>query len=261
MALKLVVAKKEDIPEGMEKLYKEDGGKWVLDVDDAVSKDRLTEFRDNNIKLMKEMEKLKADLDKFKGVDLDEYQKAMAALQKLEEQQMINDGKIDELVDKRVERMRADFEGRTNALLKQNEQLATQNATILSDLSNTLIDSKIQAAVLEVGVPRPGAMEDIKNRGHRIFKLVEGKPVPMDAQGNTIFGKDGKAPMTFEEWAQTLFENANYLFEGAAGGGGQGAGRGGGGNQGASKVIASGDPVNFGKHLADIASGKVRVAR
>ena len=47
-------------------LYAERDGTWVLDVDGAVEKAKLDEFRSNNVALMKERDELK---QRFEGIE------------------------------------------------------------------------------------------------------------------------------------------------------------------------------------------------
>ena len=59
MALKFKFKTKEEIPAEHLPLYAEREGAWVLDVDGAVEKTKLDEFRNNNVELAKERDELK----------------------------------------------------------------------------------------------------------------------------------------------------------------------------------------------------------
>jgi len=256
--LKLVVDSADQIPEGFASAYEEKNGKLCLKLDDdVVPKTQLGEFRDNNIQLMKVKEELEKKLKQFDGVDLTEYKQAMKLKQEAADKKLLEAGEVDKLVNTRVERMKQDFEGQTKALQAKVEELDTERNSLSAQLSTVLIDSQIQQAINEVGKPRQGAMEDIMNRGRSLFKLMDGKPTPIGPDGNPIFGKDGKAPMTFVEWANGLQETAGFLFETASGGGSPGNRS--GGTQQPSKRIAPNDPVAFGNNLEAIASGKATV--
>ena len=54
MALKFKFKTKEEIPTEHLSLYAEREGAWVLDVDGAVEKTKLDEFRNTNVSLLKE---------------------------------------------------------------------------------------------------------------------------------------------------------------------------------------------------------------
>ena len=51
MALKFKAKSKDEITADLQSLYVERDGSWVLDVDGAVDKSRVDEFRANNITL------------------------------------------------------------------------------------------------------------------------------------------------------------------------------------------------------------------
>ena len=53
-------------------LYAEREGAWVLDVDGAVEKSKLDEFRNTNVSLIKERDDLKK---RYEGIDPDEVRK------------------------------------------------------------------------------------------------------------------------------------------------------------------------------------------
>ena len=75
MALKFKFKTKDEIPAEHLPLYAERDGGWVLDVDGAVEKTRLDEFRTTNVSLIKERDDLKK---RFDGIDPDEGRRLMA---------------------------------------------------------------------------------------------------------------------------------------------------------------------------------------
>ena len=68
MALKFKFKTKEEIPAEHLPLYAEREGAWVLDVDGAVEKTKLDEFRNNNVELAKERDELKK---RYEDIDPD----------------------------------------------------------------------------------------------------------------------------------------------------------------------------------------------
>lgn len=230
MPLKLAIAKLEDVDEAIRSLYKMGGdGKYHLETEeDEAGKAKIKEFRDNNVKLLKEKEDLE---NKLKAIgDPAEIEKMKKKIQAIDDKQMIEAGKIDELVAQKVERMRADFENQLAAMKTALEGKDADLGKMNSRLSEVLIDSEITRAVNAVGGVRKEALQDLISRGKRVWKLEEGKPVPKEGD-KTLYGKDGKSILTFDEWAQIQFETAPFLFEasagsGAAGAGGAGAGKG-----------------------------------
>lgn len=212
MGLKHTIQKLEDVPENVRTLYKQDGDKYVLDVEGVVPKERLDEFRTNNIELQKQLDKLK-DVDPVKYAELIKIQR------EIEEGKLIKEGKLEEVVNSRVSEMKRTFEGEKTTL---TTQLQTANA----QLSTLLIDNAVKTAAVKNGVI-PTAIDDVVLRARGTYVVENGTPVPKDASGNVVYGKDGNKPMGVEEWVTNLRKNAPHLFVGS-----QGSGAGGGNNTG-----------------------------
>lgn len=74
-------------------------GSHVLDVEGAVEKTRVDEFRNNNVTLKKQLDEL---LKKYEGVDPDEARKLFEQKQKLEEGQLLKEADVEKIVLTRV---------------------------------------------------------------------------------------------------------------------------------------------------------------
>ena len=232
MALKAQVKSIDDVPEQYRDLYTKVGDVFVLDVDDAEYKSSISEFRDNNIALQRKLEaaggneaeikKLQEALKTFEGLDPEAAREAVNKIRDLEEKNLIDAGKIDEVVNQRTERMRADFDGKTSAMQQSLEELKAQRDKLNSRLTEVVIDNELQKAVTGVAAVRQGAMTDVLSRGRHIWSLDEnGEPVPMQGK-EIIYSKDGKQKISMTEWAQSLLMDAPYLFESNSGGGANG---------------------------------------
>jgi hypothetical protein len=223
--LKKVLETLEGLTEEVKGLYKKEAdGKFHLQLEagDDDTKRKLDEFRENNIRLQKERDEL---LKKFAGIDLEEIAGLKKRLQEIDDKKMLDSGKIDELVAQRVERIKSEYENQVKKMKEALDEKDKALGTTTQKLSTVLIDSEITRAVNSVGVIRKEAMRDILARGREIWRLDEnGKPIPKEGD-HLLYGKDGKASLTFDEWAKTLLESAPFLFEGSAGGG-AGGGRG-----------------------------------
>lgn len=210
MPMKFKIAKLEEVPEAVRSLYRQEGDVFVLDVDGVVPKERLDEFRTNNIELSKQLEKLK-DIDPAK------YRELIELDRRVKEKQLIEAGKVEEVVTMRVEQMRTDFETEkadlTGKLAKANKTLETLM------IDNVARDKAIKAGVM------PTAVDDVVLRAKLVYTYENGAAVPKDSEGKVIYGKDGKTAMTMEEWVVGLRKTAPHLFHGSSG---TGAGGGGG---------------------------------
>lgn len=229
MPLKLKYDKKEDIPKGLEDAYTEKEGIWVLDVDGMVPsaeltdlKTKISEFRDNNVSLQTKI----SDLEKRKFLTDEEktlFEELKAQKDKLDEKVLLDEGKIEELLQKRTETMRKDHESMVEALNKKLTASETIATKFRDKLNGTLVESSITKAISDVGIPVKGALADILSRARSTFIVSdELKLEAKRADGSIIFGGDGTTPLGVEEFAKNLVKDAPFLFESSTGAGGGG---------------------------------------
>lgn len=196
--LKYKISKIEDVAEQFRGLYTQgQDGAFYLAVDGAVGKDKLDEFRNNNIDLMKQLEA-------FKGVDPSKIHDLLETERKVAEKKLIDAGDIDGLVNSRVNTMRTEYEGKLSTLTKQYEVANRQLETLL-------VDNEVRAWAAKVGVA-PTAVDDVLLRAKTVFRVEDGKPVAKDAQGNVIYGRDGVNTLSVGDWIGGLKDNAPHLF-------------------------------------------------
>lgn len=231
--LKRVVDNLEGIPEALHGLYKKEAdGKYHLQVEeDPDAKAKLDEFRQNNIKLQKDMKALQ---DQLAGIDLDEYKELKKNSQALKDKQLMDAGKIDEVLAQRTERMRSDFEAQVKALKDSVDGLTKERDTLAGRYATEMIEGRVMRAITSLAVPRKEAVADILNRARGTFTLENGELVPK-AAGKLLYGKDGKSLLTIDEYAENLVKDGPHLFEKTSGGGAQGN-DGKGGGRGTGKI-------------------------
>jgi len=231
MALKLVLDSLDDLTDEEKKLYVEKDKKFYLDIEGEApsaeelkkEKEKLKEFRDNNIKLTKEIEELKANAEKFKDIDPKKYKELIKKLQDIDEQKLIEKGKIDELFAQKTERLRADKDAQILALEEAKTKTEKDLAKVKSQLATVTIDNAIQLSISKHTKPRKDTMIHIVTFGRKIFSVdEEGKPIARDEKGEMLFSKDGSTPLSIEEWAQNLPAEAPFFFEPSEGSGAEG---------------------------------------
>ena len=216
MPLKYLIKDLMEVAEGHRPLYiKRDDGMYILDVDGAVDKNKLNEFRDTNVELMKK-------LDQFKDLDPTKYAELMETQRKVREKQLIDAGKVDEVIAERVRVMKEEHQ---KAMDKLADQLKVSNR----QLETLLIDNTVKTVAVQHGV-LPTAMDDIVLRAKTVFSIQDGQPVMKDEKGQIVYGEDGVSPMSIDSWAKKLKTAAPHLFAGFNGSGAPGA-RGGTGQQ------------------------------
>ena len=209
MALKYKFKTKEEIPAEHLPLYAEREGAWILDVDGAVEKTKLDEFRTTNVSLLKERDDLKK---RYEGIDPDAVKALVDEKRQLEEAQQLKAGEVEKVVENRIKGVKADLE-------KQITALTSERDTMTARLTSIQIDQGVLTVATKRGL-RPTAIPDITARARSIFRLVNGTPTAFEPDGKALrYGKDGLTPMTLEEWVDAQVSEAPHLFESNAGGG------------------------------------------
>jgi len=212
MALKFKTKTKDEIPADQQAFYVERDGAWVLDVDGAVDKSKLEEFRSNNIALSNQLAEQKK---RYEGIDPDEVRKLAEEKQRLEEAQQIKSGEVDKVVESRLKTAKTEWD-------KQLAAVSGERDALMSSLTAIKIDQGVITVATKKGL-RPTAIPDITARARTVFRLVDGAPRVYEADGQTVrAGKDGITPMTLDEWVELQVADAPHLFESNAGGGAAG---------------------------------------
>lgn len=261
MALKAVITPQdhEALEEGLQGLYTQDGSKFVLDI----SEDGLKEhpgvgplaraFEREKVDRKKLADTVAALQSKFDGLDPEAAREALAAMANAEDKELLDEGKVEELLAKKTARMQADFQQQLEAKEKALKEYTGQIEQLNGSLADITIYDAIKDAALTKGL-RKEALPDIRNRAAGIWTIKDGKPVATK-DGDTVFGKDGN-PLTVSEWVDSMAVESAHLFEPNRGGGAQGNETGGG--AGGIKQITK---ESAGANLAAIASGEAVIQR
>lgn len=231
MALALVVDKLEAVAEAHRALYAEKDGKFHLDVsgleDTTGLKSALQKERD----AVKEAKRLANELTtRFAGIDPDKVRGMMEKLDQDGEAQLIAAGKIDEVINKRTEKLRADLQKQLDAEAGKTKAADERS----KKFSQRVLDNHIRAASATAGLHKH-AVEDALFRARQMFALNdEGDAVQIGADGAVVLGKDGKTPFSPSEWLEGMKEIAPHWFP--AGGSGGSATGGAGGDAGGKTI-------------------------
>lgn len=239
MALKKQYANQTEIPEAVRSLYRQDGARWVLDLDgdddgdeggggDAELARKLAEFRANNRKLAGEnkaaQEQLAALQSRLSGLgdaDPDQIQQAMDLYAKLkdhEDAQLIKAGRIDDVLAKRMKGREADWQKKLADMEKAAADAKAEGSKYRDRAAQILLEQRVRRAVAEKKLGLlPTAEPDLMARVRGEFRLedLDGDPVPASDRYGSLDEFVGKLP-----------EIAPHYFV-ASGGGGTPAGKGG----------------------------------
>lgn len=228
--LKAVVETIDNVPETVRGFYKEDEGKFVLQVE-PVSGYALENVEGLKSTLSKEMTKrkqLEKDVVKFKDIDPD---RAREALAKLEELGNIDPTKeADKIVNERLEAAKKQLlEKHTKDLEARDGRIGQLTKTVES----LLIDQAATAALAEA----KGSVELLLPhvQRHTRVREVDGKysVEVVDKDGNARIGNSKGDPMTISDLVQEMRKSEAFgrAFEGSGqSGGGKPPGNGGGGS-------------------------------
>lgn len=218
--LKYITTDIESLDEAQQALYESDGnGQYILQVEGAVPKAQLDEFRANNLKL-------KTALEKFNGLDPDKAAEIAAAYQGVTDGTYVENAKktdVDAIVEKRIAEMQRQHETELTSATETAAKLKTELETV-----------KVNQALLTAGATaglRKGAEADLLSRGREVFSVDnDGNLVARDEKGEMRYGAAGQ-PLTPSEFIKDLASKAEHLFDANAGGGAiGGAGSGGSGS-------------------------------
>ena len=258
--MKKFVTSLAGVPEGLHDEYEETDGGFVLKLEDDEFKDKLNEFRTNNRKLFGEVKALQESQEKFKDIDPERYQKAMQALEKIEDEQdreLMEAGDVEALVKRRTGTMKHDYEKQVQAKEKALQTQQGELEKLRGNLHHLTVTQKLGSTVEQLGFRlKPNASTFLNDRARDTWTINdEGHPVPMRGK-DVIYGATGDV-MSMEEWVAKQVEDAPFLFETGGGGGG------GGNDQRLTslrkKTVDGSDPMAVGDNLEDIASGKLEV--
>jgi hypothetical protein len=158
---------------------------------------------------------------RYEGIDPEAVRAMTKRFADDEEGKLIAAGKIDDVLNKRTERMKAEYA----KAVKAEQDARTRAEGKASKLASRTLAGSIRDAAIKAGA-LPEAMEDIVLRSAPIWRLNDdAEPVAMNGE-EVILSKDGKTPLTVQEWADSLRETAPHLWPRAQGTNAPGSGPG-----------------------------------
>lgn len=231
MKLKLSYNSQEDIPNGYEALYTEKDGKWVLTgIEGMKTQEDITRLSESLRKEREDHKKVKDVLAKLGGPDLD----ADALVEKLDEYEelklrvesgeggKIDDKKVEELVEQRVQRRLAPVERERDRLKTRNTELENENGALKGTITRGTVESELRRHATE-GKVVTSALDDILDIGANIFEVAE---------DGTVVTKQGlrnvAAGLTPDVWLSDMKEKRPHWWPASQGGGAGGSGGGNG---------------------------------
>jgi DNA repair ATPase RecN len=234
MTLKFEVDTIEGLDELIAAEYSKDdaSGKYFLNVDGAVHKRKLDEFRENNVKLLKEKDDLlasrveKSELERLqeqynteKAQLAEELEKLKAKKEEVKEEAPTKDNS-DELkqLTKQIKQLEAIKKAQDNDIAQIKSELTQKLSDYEAQLqkksqaySQVLLNSAVNEAAASVGVD-PSALPALKALANATFKVENDALTAYDDTGSPMFSKDGTSSLSVKEWATNLKSSMPQLF-------------------------------------------------
>lgn len=255
------------IPEGLRDSAKElEDGKFSVNV---VPHQKLAEFRDKNILLMKEQDTMKAVVDQVHqlfpefnyetvGAEIGELR---SISQRVKDGALVENKGLDTAIEERTREMKKSLEDQ----IKSNAKEAADWRTKFLNENQKFRRTQVDRAIMEVMIDeksgiQPSARDDVLGRAYQVWHVDDNGHLTPKQGDATLYGPDGASAMSPFEWVQSLKEKSSHLFKGSGGGGANGGGNNGGAAEkrfgGMSKAdfdklspldklaIANGQPMN-----------------
>ncbi len=174
---------------------------------------QVSGLKAKNTELLGKIKEQGDNLKRFDGIDPDTVKGMLKRFENDEEAKLIADGKIDEVINKRTERMRGD----TDKQLKEANARVEKAEAFANKFRARVLGDEIRSAAGKAGA-LSSAQEDLILRARGIFQINdEGQAVAVDEDGDPIMGKDGRTQLSPIEWIESLKESAPHLFPAASG--------------------------------------------
>ncbi|MDH5559417.1 MAG: hypothetical protein OEY59_01020 [Deltaproteobacteria bacterium] len=218
--LKKILTTLDNLPEDLKGHYKEEDGVFYLQVEDDPSREKISEFRQNNIELLK---KIKDMEEHYGGIEPEEHQRMKQRLEEIKQGTLLSMEDAQKMVQGETERLKQESELENQILRQSLDQFRYQNESLEKDLARRVIDQEVGRALGRIGRLKPEVLGDVLDLGRGVFKLVNGRPVPLDEKEEVIIDPATSKPLSFERWALDLLREKPFLFEGSSGSGSSGA--------------------------------------
>jgi hypothetical protein len=160
-------------------------------------------LKNKNQELLNEKKKIQETLKNFEDIDPEKAREALEFLETNTEAQLIKEGRIDELLEKRTSQLKSEHENILNELNQKLEEESKGRQTFENMYKNKMIEDGLRAAATQAKV-RPEAIDDVILRGRREFSLAgDGSIEARDKEGRLKKTLDDKI-LTPNNWIESL---------------------------------------------------------
>jgi hypothetical protein len=265
MAIKTKLSSLDEAPEALRHEYVERDGAFVLQVEGpapdgyasaieyASVKRKQQEYRDRNHSLLndaaqlagvertEDMGPVRALIERYRAVDLNEYEKLKANAAQLATKGVKQPEDIRSIVMEAVEPLKAELE---------SERAARQEAQRKNDQSQ--LSGEISTAFLEAG-GRPAALEFLTTQARDVFEVVDGE---VQARPGQYSKRQAGEPLPVAEWMEAQTQAVGFAFGDSAGGGAVASTA---GTNNSGSILRDPTPQELGRHAKAITEGRMKI--
>jgi hypothetical protein len=202
----------------------------MAEVNDQIQvkiEEAVSGLKSKNDELLNEKKKISEKLKAFADIEDPELaREALKFIKENEDAQLIKDGKIEEVVEKRTSQLRADHEAFVSDLQKELEEAKLAGNNYKTMFENKTVDDAIRNAATQAGV-LPEAIESVLLHGRGVFSVgKDGTVESRDAEGN-LRKTDSDMIVNPKNWIESLKKTDPYFWPGSVGAGANAGGKGG----------------------------------
>lgn len=227
-----------EVPDTIRDFAKEgEDGKYSVKVAAA---DKITEFRESNVKLSQERDSLLGQVTEYEqvtGVSLEElskgklkdFAKALDGLRdtkaKVEAGSLVENTSLEEAAAARVTEVTSSFKLQIAEQAKEKDAWREKAQKAEASANQMRVENSVRLAASDPDVAMlDKAVGLVLPDAFRVFRVADnGKLVPKTADGTVIYGADGVTEMSVKEWLLKQRDDNDFLFKGSKGGGASGS--------------------------------------
>ena len=165
-----------------------------------------TELEDSQTQL----ETMKANLEKYNGIDLEEAKKALNTVQNLDQTKLIEANEVDKIKASAIEATKESYETQMAELRKRYEPIEAERDTYKAQLEREIISNAFsRSKFIEDKISVPWKMVEAQFSNHVTVK--NGKLKILDSQGKEIYSRAKPSqPADFDEAMELIVESYPY---------------------------------------------------
>jgi hypothetical protein len=156
----------------------------------------------------------------FEGLDIVQVRDMMERVNKDEHAKLVAEGKWEEVLTKRTEMMRRDYDTRLSGAEQELLKHKAEVENLISDKKKYMVETKIREVASKY--IHPEMLKFLQEEARSVFRLEDdGEVVARSSEGTLLLGRDGKSPMSIDEWTLMQQDKYPYIFRQSSGAGTQ----------------------------------------